>query len=203
MERGSLFVFSAPAGTGKTSLARALVEKLGNLELSVSHTTRQRRDGEQEGVHHYFVSVEAFNEMLGEASFLESAELMGDYYGTSQQAIEEKLSSGIDVIIEVDWQGAQQVRHLIPESILIFIMPPSADALKRRLMGRGIDSEEVINKKVALAKSEIAHFIEYEYLVFNNDFDEALDVLRSIVISERQKIARQLIDHQSVIRYMM
>ncbi|MBT8149804.1 MAG: guanylate kinase [Gammaproteobacteria bacterium] len=203
MERGSLFIFSAPAGTGKTSLAKALVEKLDNLELSVGHTTRNKDDDEQEGVDHYFVSVEEFNKMLGEASFLESAQIMGSYYGTSQQAIEDKLSAGIDVIIEIDWQGAQQVRHLIPESKLIFIMPPSIETLKQRLKERGLDSDDLIDKKLEEAKKEIAHFIEYEYLVFNGSFEEALDDLRCIIVAERQKIARQVVDHQTMIRYMM
>lgn len=203
MNRGSLFILSAPSGAGKTSLATALVNKLDNIELSVSHTSRARRDGEQDGVHHHFVDAETFNKMVAEARFLECAEVMGSYYGTLQQAVEEKLSTGIDVIVEIDWQGAQQVRRLIPESILVFIMPPSTDALKQRLIKRGRDSEEVIEKILTQAKNEISHFIEYEYLVFNNDFDEALEVFHSIVISERHKIARQLIDNQSVIRYML
>lgn len=203
MERGSLFIFSAPAGTGKTSLAKALVEKLDNIALSVGHTTRKKEDDEQEGVHHYFVSVEEFNKMLGDASFLESAQIMGSYYGTSQHAVEEKLSAGIDVIIEMDWQGAEQVRHLMPESKLIFIMPPSIEALKHRLKQRGLDSDELIDKKLAEATKEIAHFIEYEYIVFNENFEQALDELRSIVVAERQKIARQVDDHQAMIRYMM
>ena len=161
MNRGSLFILSAPSGAGKTSLATALVNKLDNIELSVSHTSRARRDGEQDGVHHHFVDAETFNKMVAEARFLECAEVMGSYYGTLQQAVEEKLSTGIDVIVEIDWQGAQQVRRLIPESILVFIMPPSTDALKQRLIKRGRDSEEVIEKMLTQAKNEISHFIEY------------------------------------------
>jgi guanylate kinase len=203
MSRGSLYIVSAPSGAGKTSLVTALIEKLAHIEMSVSHTTRAKRAGEESGVHYHFVDVEQFQQIVADAGFLESAEVFGNFYGTSQKAVEEKLNAGIDVILEIDWQGAQQVRKLIEDSISVFIMPPSSEALKQRLTNRGQDSDDVISKRMSQAKCEMSHYSEYDYLVINDDFDEALNAFCSIIIAERQRLARQTSEHQDMINSLL
>ena len=189
--KGTLFIISAPSGAGKTSLVKALCEKDASLLTSVSFTTRPMRPGEQDGVHYNFVDKDTFEAMLGRAEFLESANVFGNYYGTSQVWVEKQLKAGVDVILEIDWQGALQVRKLIPDSVSIFILPPSRQALEERLNGRGQDDAEVIAKRMAQAKDEMSHYNEFEYLVINDDFNLALSELRAIVTAQRLIGARQ------------
>lgn len=179
--RGILYTVSAPSGAGKTSLVKALLERCDNLRVSVSHTTRPQRPGEIDGVNYHFIDRARFEAMLLDGSFLEEAEVFGNLYGTSQQWVEDMLEAGIDVILEIDWQGAQQVRRLMPDSIGIFILPPSLPALLERLNGRGQDDQAVIDKRMAQARSEISHYAEADYLLVNDDFDRALDDLVAIV----------------------
>jgi len=185
---GNLFTVSAPSGAGKTSLVSALVEKMDGVRLSVSHTTRSQRSGEQDGVNYNFVSVSAFQEMVTAADFLEHAEVFGNYYGTSESWVCSALEQGNDVILEIDWQGAAQIRKQIPETCGIFILPPSQDVLKQRLQGRGQDSDEVIEQRMTQARDEISHYLEAEYLVVNDVFEQALDELCAIVTAKRAKI---------------
>ena len=187
---GTLFIVSAPSGAGKTSLLSELVPSDPKLKLSVSHTTRAPREGEQDGVHYHFVSVEEFEEQAGNGVFLESAEVFGNYYGTSEKAILEQLKAGFDVILEIDWQGAAQVRKRIPDAVSVFILPPSVVALRERLSGRGQDSEEIIQRRMQQAQNELSHYPEYDYLVFNDDFDLALGELQAIFVANRLKQAR-------------
>lgn len=184
---GTLFIVSAPSGAGKTSLLAQLVPGSQHLRLSVSHTTRAPREGEQNGVHYHFVNVDDFRELTGDGAFLESAEVFGNFYGTSEQAIRDQLQQGFDVILEIDWQGAEQVRKRIPDAISVFILPPSVEALRERLSGRGQDSEEIIDGRMRLARNEMSHYGEYDYLVFNDDFDVALSQLRAIFVANRLK----------------
>ena len=195
----TLFVISAPSGAGKTSLVKALVETLPDLRVSVSHTTREQRPGEVDGINYHFVSNETFMSMLEEASFLEHAEVFGNYYGTSQAWVEETLAKGIDVILEIDWQGAQQIRSLV-DCCCIFILPPSIDTLLLRLNNRGRDNEKVIAQRMAKAKDEISHFGESDYLVINDDFGVALEELRSIIISERCRTEHQSSRHSLLLQ---
>lgn len=188
---GTLFVLSAPSGAGKTSLVKALLESTDNLCVSISHTTRAMRPGEVNGVNYHFVSLDGFKAMLDESDFLEHAEVFGNYYGTSRSFVEQTLKSGNDVILEIDWQGAQQIRRIFPESISIFILPPSRPALESRLRGRGQDREEVIQTRLSKATEEMSHFVEYDYLVINDDFEQALGQLRSIVLASRLTLSRQ------------
>lgn len=189
---GTLYVISAPSGAGKTSLVKALIESSDGIKVSVSHTTRAIRPGETDGVNYHFVETEQFQTMLGNADFLEHAEVFGNYYGTSKSWVSEQLEQGEDVILEIDWQGAAQIRKQIEGTVGIFILPPSRDALRERLTGRGQDSEEVIDKRMAQAKEEMSHHVEYDYLVINDDFDVALDELKAIISSQRLKIGRQV-----------
>ena len=190
-QTGTLYIFSAPSGAGKTSLVKALIEATPNLVVSVSHTTRAMRPGEETGVHYHFVEVDTFQKMVEANQFLEHARVFDNFYGTSQSAIEQQLAGGLDVILEIDWQGARQVRHRIAASVSVFILPPSRAELERRLSGRGTDSAEIIARRMRDAVSEMQHYDEYDYLVINDDFQLALADLRSIINSERLRLARQ------------
>ncbi len=188
---GNLYIISAPSGAGKTSLVNALVLILDDLQVSISHTTRARRPGEVDGTNYHFVAKEQFEQMLGEGAFLESAEVFGNYYGTSQQWVEETLATGHDVILEIDWQGAQQVRRLLPTAISIFILPPSRAALQERLNNRGQDPAAIIAQRMAAAISEMSHYAEADYLVVNDQFDTALQELRAVLVSWRLQTTKQ------------
>lgn len=188
---GTLYVISAPSGAGKTSLVKALIEKTENIGVSVSHTTRKMREGEQDGVDYHFTEKAAFEKMVEASAFIESAQVFDNYYGTATANIEAKLKQGEDVILEIDWQGAEQVRKQLPYSVNIFILPPSQAALEDRLRGRGQDSDEIIARRMRDAKSETSHYPEYDYLVVNDDFEDALAELRSIVIARRCRYAAQ------------
>ncbi|MDB6063754.1 MAG: guanylate kinase [Verrucomicrobiaceae bacterium] len=188
---GNLYTISAPSGAGKTSLVNALLPTLAEVRVSVSHTTRKQRPGETDGVNYHFVGAESFEQMLEQGGFLESAEVFGNRYGTSQRWVEETLAAGTDVILEIDWQGAQQVRRLLPETISIFILPPSRATLEQRLNTRGQDPTDVIAKRMAQAISEMEHYLEADYLIVNDQFDTALAELRAIMIGARLTLARQ------------
>lgn len=188
MFQGNLYILSAPSGAGKSSLISALLASDSSTQkmVSVSHTTRAPRPGEVEGVHYYFVSKEEFESLIEQDLFLEYAKVFGgNYYGTSLPAIEENLAKGIDVFLDIDWQGAQQIRKKVPSVKSIFILPPSLPELERRLIGRGQDSEEVITERMSKAISEISHYDEYDYVIVNDDFEKALKDLQSILQSER------------------
>ncbi|MBU5713897.1 guanylate kinase [Pseudomonas aeruginosa] len=177
---GTLYIVSAPSGAGKTSLVEALLDAAPEVRVSVSHTTRGMRPGEVDGVNYHFTSREEFLAMLERNEFLEHAEVFGNLYGTSQRWVEKTLAEGLDLILEIDWQGAQQVRRLMPEAQSIFILPPSQEALRQRLTNRGQDSDEVIERRMREAVSEMSHYVEYDHLVINDDFAHALDDLKAI-----------------------
>ena len=203
MQQGTLYIISAPSGAGKTSLVRALVEQMQGVEVSVSHTTRAMRPGETEGVHYHFVDEQRFLDMVGLAEFLEHARVFDNYYGTSQAAIEARLRAGVDIILEIDWQGAGQVRRLMPDSKSVFILPPSKATLEERLRGRGQDSEEVIARRMQDAVNEMSHFPEYDYLVINDDFELALTELKSILMADRLRMVRQEARYEALLSDLM
>ncbi len=203
MSIGTLYIVAAPSGAGKTSLVKKLVETTAGVELSISHTTRPPRPGEEQGVHYHFVTLAAFEAMIAEDAFLERAQVFGNRYGTSRAAVLEQLQAGQDVILEIDWQGARQVRTLLPDSLTIFILPPSREVLRERLAGRGQDSAEVIEQRMAAALSELSHYAEFDYLVVNDDFGTALDVLRAILIANRQRRAVQLERHKELLHTLL
>ncbi|MGX5175265.1 guanylate kinase [Aliikangiella sp. IMCC44653] len=187
--KGTLYVVSAPSGAGKTSLLKQLILQVNNIETSISHTTRAMRKGELNGADYHFVTEAEFLNLIEQKAFFEHAQVFGNFYGTSKSSIEQQLSQGIDVILEIDWQGARQIRAQLPDSRSIFILPPTKAALRERLEGRGQDDAEVIEKRMQAAQSEMSHFNEYNYLVINDDFDTALVELKSIIRAERQKTA--------------
>jgi guanylate kinase len=188
---GSLFVIAAPSGAGKTTLTRLALAKDPRLALSISTTTRAPRPGEEDGVHYHFVSVAVFKQMQAAGAFLESAEVHGNFYGTSRRGIETLLSEDRDVILEIDWQGAQQVRRIYPEAVGVFIVPPSFDVLKSRLQGRGQDSAEVIARRVANARDELTHLDEFPYVIINENLDEALAGLLAVFAAARVRLENQ------------
>lgn len=185
MSRGTLFIVTAPSGAGKTSLVQALIEREQNLRVSVSHTTRAKRPGEEDGVNYHFVDEAAFMEILQAGNFFESAHVYGNHYGTSQLWVNEQLEAGLDVILEIDWQGAVQVRNLDPNACSIFILPPSLETLKTRLQNRAQDDTETIEERMREAVAEISHVAEADFVVINDDFDTALEDLSSIIRSYR------------------
>ena len=185
MSRGNLFVVVAPSGAGKTSLVNALLKLDSNIRLSISYTTRAPRQGEQNGREYHFVDKPAFEAMIAAGDFLEHANVYGNYYGTSKRWIEEQISGDHDVLLEIDWQGAAQVRKLFPSVVGIFILPPSLDELRRRLQARGKDSPEAIERRMASAREEISHVLEFEYIIVNERFESALDDLIAIVRAAR------------------
>ena len=189
--RGQLLIVSAPSGAGKTSLIKALMEQDQRVEVSVSHTTRPQRPGEVEGVNYFFISTETFHEMREAGAFFEFAEVFGHFYGTSLTQLEARLSDGADVILEIDWQGAQQVRKLLPDSAWLFILPPSLEALKSRLQARGQDAEDTIDLRMRAARDEMSHWDEADYLIINDQFDVALEALQALVRSLRLRTGQQ------------
>jgi guanylate kinase len=199
---GNLFVISAPSGAGKTSLVHALLNINPQIELSVSYTTRNPRPGERDGKDYHFVSREVFARMAGRGEFLESAEVYGNLYGTSQTWISQATSQGRDILLEIDWQGAAQVRRLFPECISIFILPPSMEALEQRLKGRGKDNDEVIAKRMAAVREDVAHVAEFDYVIINDNLNEALRELNAVVLSARLRGASQLARHQALINQL-
>ncbi|TNC91899.1 guanylate kinase [Thalassolituus sp.] len=200
---GTLFIFSAPSGAGKTSLVKALLDTTGYIGVSVSHTTRAPRPGEADGKDYHFVSKEEFQQLVSEDAFLEHAQVFDNFYGTSQRWVESELEAGRDVILEIDWQGAQQVRRLMPEAVSVFIAPPSIEALEQRLRNRGQDSEEIIQRRMRDARSEMSHYGEYDYLIINDDFNNTLEELRSIIIARRHRIAAQQVRHEETLRNLL
>ncbi|HCW88928.1 MAG TPA: guanylate kinase [Marinobacter sp.] len=198
-EQGTLYVISAPSGAGKTSLVAAMLEQDPCLGLSVSHTTRPMREGEQDGINYHFVSRDDFEAMIARGDFLEHADVFGNYYGTSQVWVRETLAKGEDVILEIDWQGAEQVRRLMPDCVSIFIVPPSPEVLRERLTGRGTDAPEVVERRLKEAREECRHAAEFDYLVVNDDFTEALADLLAIVRSERLRFTAQNLRYGSLL----
>ncbi|MBK1694094.1 guanylate kinase [Chromatium weissei] len=191
MNDGLLFIISAPSGAGKTSLIKALINRDASLSLSISCTTRQQREGEIDGVHYHFLDQTAFAQAVTADAFLEHAEVFGNHYGTREADVRTCLFAGRDLILEIDWQGAQQVRVRFPAAISIFIVPPSIAELERRLNGRGTDNAAIIAGRMAQAYSELTHYVEYDYVVINDEFDAALNALTAIVNAERLRLARQ------------
>ncbi len=188
---GTLYIISAPSGAGKTSLVKALVDTMPGLAISVSHTTRPRRDGETDGVDYHFIHADAFQTMVDAGDFLEHAWVFGNAYGTARSSVEAELQAGTDVILEIDWQGARQVRDALPGAVSVFILPPSRDELERRLRARGKDSEEVIARRLREAQGEMSHYHEYDYLVVNDAFGHALEELVAVVRARRLRITAQ------------
>lgn len=204
---GSLFIITAASGTGKTSLVKQLIENTPNLTVSVSHTTRQPRPGELDGTHYHFTTIEDFKAGIEANQFVEYAEVFGNYYGTSSQAVKEQLQAGKDVILEIDWQGALQVKEKFAKTelapIMVFILPPSREALKQRLSNRGQDSDEVIETRLAGAITEMSQYDKFDYVVINDDFATAYDELKSVIIANRQKLAKQQQHHAGLINGLL
>ena len=188
---GTLYIVSAPSGAGKTSLVTALTQDDSQIRVSVSHTTRAMRPGEQHGVNYHFVVHEEFKALIAQGDFLEHAEVFGNFYGTSRSALQQTLDQGYDLILEIDWQGAQQVRRLMPQAKSIFILPPTQEALRQRLDNRGQDSDEIIDGRMREAVSEMSHYVDYDYLIINDDFAHALDDLKAIFRANQLQQKRQ------------
>lgn len=203
MTAGTLYIVAAPSGAGKTSLVKSLVETTPGIAVAVSHTTRPPRPGERDGEHYHFIPLAVFEAMVAEGAFLEHAQVFGNRYGTSRAAVLSQLQAGLDVILEIDWQGGRQVRALMPDSSSIFILPPSREALRQRLAGRGQDSLEVIERRMAASMNELSHYAEFDYLVINDDFATALETLRAIVIANRQRRVTQLERQRELLRTLL
>jgi guanylate kinase len=200
---GTLFVVSAPSGAGKTSLVRELRSRLQGFTVSISHTTRPQRPGEQHGREYYFVSREEFDVMVGEGAFLEHARVFDNHYGTARQTVDAALMAGMDVVLEIDWQGARQIKALMPDCQTIFILPPARPILEERLRGRGQDGEDVIARRMRDAISEMTHYPEFDYLVVNDDFETAVGQLIQIVEASRLKTARQRVRLETLINDLL
>lgn len=201
--RGTLYTVSAPSGAGKTSLVAALVKSNPEVCVSVSHTTRPMRPGEQEGVNYHFVDHATFQQMLEAGAFLEHAQVFNNFYGTSQQWVVDTLQAGIDVILEIDWQGAAQVRRLMPDTVSLFILPPSLACLRQRLTGRGTDAPAVIEARMNEAINEISHYVEADYLIINDDFTTALAQFQALITSQHLTRARQIEKHGALLQELL
>ena len=188
---GSLFIITAASGTGKTSLVKQLLATTNDLTVSVSHTTRMPRPGEIDGHHYHFTDVDNFVTAIGENKFLEHAEVFGNYYGTSEQSVRTQLEAGVDVILEIDWQGALQVKKIFTEATMVFILPPSLSTLRQRLSTRGQDTMEVIEQRLAGAVTEMAQYVNFDYVIINDSFEVALTELKAIIVADRQTLHRQ------------
>ena len=202
-DHGNIFVVAAPSGAGKTSLVNALIEKMPNTHLSVSHTTRAPRPGEVDGVHYHFTERRDFDQMVSDKQFLEHADVFGNCYGTSRHAVQQQIESGRDVILEIDWQGARLVKASMPAAIGVFVLPPSRETLQQRLLSRGQDSTDTIDSRMAQSCSEISHFDEFDFIVVNDRFKNALKDLMCIVRSARLKRESQSERLQTLIKSLL
>ncbi|ABE75780.1 guanylate kinase [Psychrobacter cryohalolentis] len=200
---GSLFIITAASGTGKTSLVKQLLATTNDLTVSVSHTTREPRPGEIDGHHYHFTDVNKFVTAISESQFLEHAEVFGNYYGTSEQSVRAQLDAGVDVILEIDWQGALQVKKIFTDAIMIFILPPSIATLRQRLSTRGQDSMEVIEQRLAGAVNEMAQYVNFDYVIINDSFEVALTELKAIIVADRQTLKRQQQRYQRTITNLL
>lgn len=200
---GTLYIVSAPSGAGKTSLVKALIDTMAQVRVSVSHTTRGMRPGEVDGVNYHFTPREKFIDMLEQGDFLEHAEVFGNMYGTSHSWVKQTLAKGYDLILEIDWQGAQQVRKVIPEAKSIFILPPTHKDLRQRLNNRGQDAADVIDLRMQQAITEMSHYVEYDYIVINDDFSTALEDLKAIFRSNQLQLATQQKRHTQLLRDLL
>ncbi|HUB90205.1 MAG TPA: guanylate kinase [Dyella sp.] len=200
---GTLFIVAAPSGAGKSTLVNALLAREPGISLSISHTTRPPRPGEQYGRHYYFVERAEFEREVTQGIFLEHAEVHGNFYGTSRKTVQDLLQQGRDVLLEIDWQGATQIRKAKPDVVSVFILPPSRAELERRLRGRGSDSAEVIERRLRNSRGEIAHAHEFDYIIVNDRFEEALDGLQAIVRTVRQRSVLQCLRHEGLIRELL
>ena len=203
MTKGSLFIITAASGTGKTSLVKQLIATTNDLAVSISHSTRKPRPGEIDGQHYHFVSREIFADMIKKGEFLEHAEVFENYYCTAQSTVEFMLSNGLDVILEIDWQGALQVQKLRPDATTIFILPPDRQSLRQRLSNRGQDSQEVIERRLAGSVNEMSQYVNFDYVVINDNFDVALAELKSIIIANRLTLAKQQERHAGRIEQLL
>lgn len=199
MSQGTLYIISAPSGAGKTSMVKALLQRLPDVKVSVSNTTRAPRPGEQDGVDYHFTDKAEFERLVEAGEFLEYAQVFDNYYGTRRATVEQELEAGRDVILEIDWQGARQVASAAPGAVRIFILPPSAAALRERLSARGQDSEDIIERRMRDAVSEMSHYEEYHYLIFNDDFEVAVGELQAIFVSRRLRLEVQRERHAEVL----
>ena len=200
---GNLYVVAAPSGAGKTTLVRLLLEAEPAVQLSISFTTRSPRPGEQDGREYHFVDAQTFKAMIARQEFLEWAEVHGNFYGTSKKWIADQLAADADVLLEIDWQGARQVRELFPAAIGVFILPPSMEELERRLIGRGTDAADVIARRLAAAQAEMRHVGEFDYVIINNELEEALLDLRAVVRASRLQFAAQQARHAALFDRMI
>ncbi|BAL22638.1 guanylate kinase [Azoarcus sp. KH32C] len=199
---GTLIIVTAPSGAGKTTLVKGLLERDPQVQLSVSYTTRAPRPGEQDGREYHFVDVPTFRTLRDRGEFLEWAEVHGNYYGTSKVWLKEQISSGRDILLEIDWQGAQQVRRVFQESVGVFVLPPSVEELESRLRGRGTDSDEVIARRLLGARGEMRHVGEFDYVILNNELQSAIDDLVAVVRASRLRYGRQRLRHQQFFDFL-
>lgn len=198
-----LYVVTAPSGAGKTSIVREVLSRVEQLQVSVSHTTRPRRPADRDGVDYHFVAKDEFVNMIEAGEFLEHAEVFGNYYGTSRQAVEVVLGSGIDVLLEIDWQGAAQVRAALPQACSLFIVPPSLDELRKRLTGRASDAPEVIERRLREAAGDIHHYRDSDYLVVNDDFATAVEDVCTVIAAQRLRVARQAASRGALLKELL
>lgn len=203
MAKGTLYVISAASGAGKTSLVSAVLKQVSAIEVSVSHTTRQPRAGEVDGVNYHFIAVDKFATMVADGDFFEHATVFGNMYGTSRQHIQEQLLTGKDVILEIDWQGARQIRQLVKDCKSIYIAPPSIAVLRQRLTSRGTDDATIIDRRMREAVSEMSHYAEFEYLVINDNFDTAREELAAIILADRMLLERQQQKHAGLLAELL
>lgn len=203
MTTGSLFIVTAASGTGKTSLVKQLIATTNDLAVSISHSSRSPRPGEIDGQHYHFVSRDEFAEMIKNGEFLEHAEVFDNFYGTSEKSVDYMLGNGLDVILEIDWQGALQVQKIRPDAVMIFILPPDRQSLRQRLSNRGQDSQEVIEKRLAGSIHEMSQYVNFDYIVVNDNFDVALAELKSIVLANRLTLAKQVERHAKRIEALL
>ncbi|MFA5959332.1 MAG: guanylate kinase [Tatlockia sp.] len=200
---GNLIIVAAPSGGGKTSLVKKLVSTVDDIEISTSHTTRKIRPGEKDGVDYFFIEEPTFSEMIKAGDFLEHALVFKHHYGTSKAQINTRLKAGIDVVLDIDWQGAQQIKRLYPEAISVFVIPPSLTVLQQRLQDRKQDNEEVISHRMQNAKDELTHFKEFDYLIINDDFDKAACELEAIVRVNRLRMTRQAVKERKLLSFLL
>lgn len=200
---GNLYIVAAPSGGGKTSLVKNLIDTLDGIEVSISHTTRAMRPGEQNAIDYFFVDQNEFMNMVNDNAFIEHAQVFNHLYGTSTAQINSRLESGIDVVLDIDWQGAEQIRRRFTDAVSIFIVPPSLDVLKDRLKNRGQDNSAVIHDRMIKSQDELSHYPEFDYLIVNDDFDKAALELRSIVIANRLKMGRQINKQSKLLSFLL